>query len=65
MTNHTKPFKFNVKIYRAWTNSDHHIQYTIGYFMSKESAEIALKQVRPTVTATCPDCGVEEIEVLP
>ena len=50
-----------MKIYRAWTNSNHRIQYTLGYFEDKIDAEGML----PKRTTAGPDAGVEEIEVIP
>jgi hypothetical protein len=52
-----------MKIYRAWTNSNHKIQYTLGYFLSLESAIKAISGFGQA--ASSPEAGVEEIAVLP
>jgi hypothetical protein len=50
-----------MKIYRAWTDSMHAVQYTLGYFERKEDAEESL----PELTAAGPAAGVERINVTP
>lgn len=47
------------KIYRAWINSNHKIQYTLGYFYSKKLAEQAIAQFPSS--ASGPETGIEEI----
>jgi len=50
-----------MKIYRLWTDSLHHLEYTLRYFESKEDA---LENI-PEMTTSGPEAGVEEIEVVP
>jgi hypothetical protein len=50
-----------MKIYRAWTDSMHAVQYTLGYFEREEDA----KKFLPELTTAGPNAGVEEINVIP
>jgi hypothetical protein len=50
-----------MKIYRAWTDSNHKLQYQVGYFFSKDNAQKVLNALDPT--GSSPPCGIEEIEV--
>ena len=52
-----------MKIYYAWTNSNHKITYPIGYFFDKNVAQQALDNYGP-MTAASPDRGIHEIEVI-
>ena len=48
------------KVYRAWTNSNHNVQYTFGYFETREQAEECL----PSRSGADPEAGVEEITII-
>lgn len=52
------------KVYRVWTNSHHHLQYTFGYFIDKERAEKAHANLQLSQTAASPENGVEEITLV-
>ena len=54
-----------MKIYRAWSDSDHKIIYTIGFFEDKEDAEKALQVLRSGQSAMEPAFGIEEMEIIP
>ena len=53
-----------MKIYRAWSDSHHKIQYTYGYFTDKKTAEACIKQLLGESTACSPPNGVDEINVI-
>jgi len=53
-----------MKIYKAWSNSNHKIVYTLGYFESKADAESAA-EVSFGGSASSPSTGVDEITVIP
>lgn len=53
-----------MKIYKAWTSSNHGMLYVLGYFESKEMAEKAVDGFGDATTAS-PEKGVEEIDVIP
>ena len=46
-----------MKIYRAWTDSNHKIQYTIGYFKERADAEQVIRAYGFGGTASGPAAG--------
>lgn len=50
-----------MKIYRAWLGSLHGVEYTIGYFNSREKAEQSISEFHNA--GSSPDKGVEEITI--
>ena len=53
-----------MKIYRAWTDSNHKITYTLGYFEDRQDAVKSL-DILGGRDAGSPDYGVEEIDITP
>lgn len=50
-------------IYRLWTDSNHKIQYTLGYFEDYDDAYQGLGNLE--LTASGPNAGIEEIYIIP
>lgn len=54
-----------MKIYRVWSDSNHTVQYTLGYYLDKKKAEEDLeKWVGWNRTGASPADGIEEIYVI-
>lgn len=51
------------RIYRAWTDSNHKIVYTLGFFSEKRDAEQILEAICGDRGAADPTYGIDEIEV--
>jgi len=58
----TGPAKFYV--YRAWTDSHHGIQYTLGFFTREDDAREVVNRICGLRGASDPDYGVEKIPVM-